>query len=73
MTLFHGLVLFQRHPIGGWRVFDHCEIGKEIRPMPLGKISINHTGQLLGVCGTFRRRPRLGAWCKRPHEEIAHA
>lgn len=73
MTLFHGLVLFTLDPVGGWRIFDHCEIGHEIRPLPLHQISVSHTGNLLGVCGTFRRRPRVGIWCKRPHKELAHA
>jgi hypothetical protein len=75
MTPFHGLVLFQLHPAGGWRVFDTCPIDGTVRPLPLSRISVNHAPGhlLLGVCGTFRRRLRRGTWCKRPHEEIIHA
>jgi len=75
MSLFHGLVLFQRHPVGGWRVFDAEKCCEQLRPKPLHKFFINHpTGhQLLGVYGTFGRTLRRGTWCKRPHKEIVHA
>lgn len=74
-TPFHGLVLFQLHDTGGWRVFDACIVDQTSRPLPLSSISVNHAPghMLLGVYGTFRRPLRRGTWCKRPHKEILHA
>jgi hypothetical protein len=75
MTPFHGLVIFQHDAVGGWRVFDQVPFDNALRPAPLREFTVCHPAghRLLGICGTFRRALRRGAWCKRPHKEIIHA
>lgn len=61
-----GIVCFQHHHVGGWRV-KKALLSDHLYRTP----KVIRAANCLYIVGNFNRRLRAGTWCKRPHKELA--